>query len=159
MDKIYCLTNKINGHQYIGFTTRDNVQDRFTEHCNAKNMYPIQLAIRKYGKENFDISVMYEGKDAIDKEDMYIKKLGCDYNVAPGGGVPPIQTGKHWKLTEETKQKMRKPKAPRTKEHTENQRKTLLGKTPWNKGKYKENVSSHAIYMREYNKKRRGEIK
>ena len=89
----------------------------------------------------------------VNEEQNFIVSEKAEYNMTKGGDYN--QLGRHWKLSEETKQKMRKPKAPRTKEHTENQRKTLLGKTPWNLGKYKENVTPHAIYMREYNKKRR----
>lgn len=43
--------------------------------------------------------------------------------------------GKHWKLSEETKAKMRKPKAARTEEHRKNLGEALKGKAPWNKGR------------------------
>ena len=48
---IYCITNKINGKQYVGQTVRTE-EERFKEHCRDKKMY-ISKAIRKYGKENF----------------------------------------------------------------------------------------------------------
>tara|TARA_B100002019_G_scaffold245559_1_gene223000 strand:- start:275 stop:757 length:483 start_codon:yes stop_codon:yes gene_type:complete len=137
MDKIYCLTNKMNGHQYIGFTTR-NINDRLAEHfapSSYKSGNPIHRAIKKYGKENFKVEILYSGDDALEKENVFISELSPHYNVTPGGNVPPNQTGKKWKLSEETKQKMRKPKGKRTKEHTEKIAEKLRGRPAWNSGK------------------------
>jgi group I intron endonuclease len=137
MDKIYCITNRINGKKYIGYTTRP-IEERINEHfapSSHKSGYAIHKAIKKYGKENFDYCILYEGKNALEKEDHFIKLLNCEYNMTPGGNKPPNQLGNKWNLTEETKQKMRKPKMPRTKKHSQNLSESLKGKIPWNKGK------------------------
>lgn len=89
MNKIYCLQNLINGHRYVGFTSR-NVEERIVEHFKCArlgyNGSPVLYdAIRKYGKENFKWHILYEGDDAIEKEDEFVQLLG-DYNTAPGGG-------------------------------------------------------------------------
>jgi predicted GIY-YIG superfamily endonuclease len=57
---IYKITNKINNKAYIGITTK-TTKTRFAEHIysseNGGN-YRINYAIRKYGKENFDIETI-----------------------------------------------------------------------------------------------------
>ena len=70
------------------------------------------------------------------------------------------QLGRTWKLSEETKEKMRKPKPPRSKEHREALSQAHIGKAPGNKGLFKPDneVSKHALYMREYRRKQRNEI-
>ena len=61
---IYKITNKINGKSYIGKTTF-SIQKRFQEHLNdslkeRNEKRPLYDAIRKYGKENFFISLVEE---------------------------------------------------------------------------------------------------
>ncbi len=162
MHYLYKIENQLNNKCYVGFTSTTPTL-RWYQHC--ANAYKrdkkskLYSAMRKYGKDAFVITEIYYGEDALQKENNYIISESAEYNMTPGGEANRL--GMH--LTIEQRKNLSdklkgKKKPPRTKEHTENQRKTLLGKTPWNKGKYKENVSSHAIYMREYNKKRRGEI-
>ena len=141
MPCVYKITNKINNKNYIGYTSRKDVKERIREHFSPSvynnNHKPLYLSIKKYGKENFDYKILFESDDeeeTLEKEKHFIKQMG-DYNMHPGGNVPPNQKNKTWNLTEETKQKMRKPKAPRTKEHTYNLSRSLKGKEPWNKGK------------------------
>ena len=63
---IYCYTNKINGKKYIGQTNnlinrkKQHIQDSIHQHLGHENAYqqPIHCAIRKYGIENFDISII-----------------------------------------------------------------------------------------------------
>ena len=156
MHYLYKIENQLNNKCYVGFTSTTPTL-RWYQHCaNAykkEKKSKLYSAMRKHGKDVFVVTEIYYGEDALQQEQNFIVSEKAEYNMTKGGDYN--QLGRHWKLSEETKQKMRKPKAPRTKEHTENQRKTLLGKTPWNLGKYKENVTPHAIYMREYNKKRR----
>jgi group I intron endonuclease len=138
MPSIYKITNIINNKSYIGYTSRDNVQERISEHFspsvyNVRDKRPLYSAIKKYGVNSFRWEVLYEGDDALDKEPEYITKYG-DYNLHEGGNVPPSQKGKTWKLSEETKQKMRKPKSPFTEEHKKALSESKKGKIPWNKG-------------------------
>jgi len=138
---VYKITNKVNNKNYIGYTSKLDVEHRIREHFSPsvyeKINKPFYQAIRKYGKNNFEYEILFESDnedEALEKEIELISKMG-DYNLHPGGNVPPNQTGKSWNLSDETKQKMRKPKKPRTKEHAQNLSNALKGKTPWNKGK------------------------
>lgn len=95
---IYLYTNKINQHQYVGQT--NNLQKRFNGHksdsYNKKSHsydYPLHRAIRKYGLENFDFSVLEEVKtreEANEREQYWIQKYKTHvsqggYNISLGG--------------------------------------------------------------------------
>jgi len=110
--------------------------------------------MRKHGKEAFVVEQLYCGEDALQKENSYIISENAEYNMTKGGEAN--QLGRHWNLSEETKQKMRKPKPPRTKEHCENLSKAKKRTVPWNKGQYKpdDEVTPHALYMREYKRRK-----
>lgn len=64
MGYIYKITNKENGHSYIG-QTRCSVISRFEEHLrDAKRRdYKFSRALRKYGKDGFDLSVIEQIPD------------------------------------------------------------------------------------------------
>jgi len=103
---IYKIQNKINGKIYIGKTIRD-LNKRISEHLESKSY--IGDALRKYGLECFDISIIdyAETREWLnDKEIEYINQYNCKhpngYNLTDGG------EGFASKHTEETKQKMRK---------------------------------------------------
>ena len=88
--KVYCITNLINNHKYIGITSR-SLKIRFSEHC----CHPCTLiydAVKKYGKENFSIELIEDNipKELIDeKESYYIIKYNTlkpnGYNLSTGG--------------------------------------------------------------------------
>ena len=88
--KVYCITNLINNHKYIGITSR-SLKIRFSEHC----CHPCTLiydAVKKYGKENFIIELIEDNvpNDLIDeKERYYINKYNTlkpnGYNLSTGG--------------------------------------------------------------------------
>ena len=98
---IYCYTNKINQHKYVGQT--NNLQRRIREHrsCafnkNASSYnHLIHQKIRDYKEENFDISVLEilytnDIKEVNKRETYWIKKLntycgnGNGYNMDYGG--------------------------------------------------------------------------
>ena len=83
---VYKITNEVNGHSYVGFTSQPMMR-RFRSHLGTARRgakWPLHNAIRKYGKENFSVKTIYEGSDAFEQEDKYIKKYGY-YNIAPGG--------------------------------------------------------------------------
>lgn len=101
---IYIYTNKLNGHQYIGQT--NNLQKRFNGHkSDSYNQnshsynYPLHIAIRKYGIENFSFEVIESGlsqEEADEKEKYWIKKKKTHisqggYNITFGGDGHSIE--------------------------------------------------------------------
>jgi hypothetical protein len=99
---IYCYTNKHNQKKYIGLTSR-TIQQREKNHLSEaynpnsdKYNTPFKQAIRKYGIENFEVSILDKAQDLIEanqKEKKYIKKYnsycygknGWGYNATLGG--------------------------------------------------------------------------
>jgi len=128
---LYKITNTINNKCYIGFTSL-SVEQRFKTHIDnskyKRNNQKIYNAIRKYGADNFIVEQIYQGDDALQKEDEFIKKYGAEYNMTEGGNKPPSQKGNTWNMSEEAKEKLRKPKPPRTLEHTEKIASQLRGR-------------------------------
>jgi group I intron endonuclease len=58
---VYRVENKVNGKNYIGITSR-KAEERWFEHlsrtnCSSRNSR-LYLAIRKYGSDNFELSVL-----------------------------------------------------------------------------------------------------
>lgn len=94
---IYKIMNQINGKAYIGQSIC--IKDRWTQHKNdAKNKNsqcydrPLYRAIRKYGIENFEFSVLEEcpPEELNEKEIYWIKYYDTfnaerGYNLTPGG--------------------------------------------------------------------------
>jgi group I intron endonuclease len=65
MYTIYQVTNSINGKSYVGFTI-DSMETRWTKHKStaskcAKTYF--HKAIKKYGSENFVLSILKQGED------------------------------------------------------------------------------------------------
>ena len=98
---VYKITNRINGLMYVGQTCR-SLTERFNDHCvypKTRTPSKIQEAIKKFGRENFDIEVLEEStNDKIDDlEVYYINKLNTiypnGYNVWHGGR--PISPASH----------------------------------------------------------------
>lgn len=95
---IYKITNTINGNLYIGKTTRD-IHARFKQHClkNSPSCMPIASAIKKYGKENFSIELLFKAENLKElniKEIEFISLLKPHYNIAPGGEGGALFKGK-----------------------------------------------------------------
>lgn len=91
--KVYCFTNKINGHKYVG-TTFNALKIRIRTHFNLKySGAPLLVkALKKYGKDNFTIKVIDTAKtikDLGEKEIFWIKELNTKapngYNILTGG--------------------------------------------------------------------------
>lgn len=86
---IYKITNRINGKIYIGQSK--NPKERFQSHCSpSSNKSPVDCAINKYGRENFDFEIIE--KDIIDyneKEKYWIAAYNSlvpnGYNISEGG--------------------------------------------------------------------------
>ena len=92
MAYIYQITNKINGKVYIG-KTEFSIEKRFKEHCRdflrEKNeKRPLYAAMRKYGVENFEISLIEETDNPNEREIFWIEYFGTfkyGYNATLGG--------------------------------------------------------------------------
>lgn len=111
---IYKIENKINGKVYIGQS--NNIQRRFQEHQTkgASSRIPVDIAIQKYGKDNFTYTVIEE--TTVDKLNQaeefwidYFNSVETGYNCSKGGDQQSIgeNNGKA-KLTEQDVIEIRK---------------------------------------------------
>jgi group I intron endonuclease len=135
---IYVITNIVNGKQYVGIT--NSLTRRWASHRKAEGRCPaLHNAIKAYGLNAFVFTHLMDVFDieyAKEMEKQLIIEKGCKapsgYNISDGGesrnGVTPWNkgmTGGTWpesrrnkpsplkgkKMTEEQKQKLRKPKS------------------------------------------------
>ena len=112
---VYCIKNTINNKEYIGLTTRA-LEERWKQHIRESNREggwewntPLGNAIKKYGKDSFQIFVLEECSSETElkqKEIQLIKErksLSTEngYNLTLGGDG---RLG--YKLSEETKRKI-----------------------------------------------------
>ncbi len=143
---VYLVHNNVNGKSYVG-VTKKSPEMRLFEHY--KSGYALTDAIKKYGKENFSLSVIESNLNrtqAYDREKYWIHyhqsttdKNG--YNMTLGGdGII---------LIEQTKES-RKKKSEATKE---NHRKKIVGMY----GKKRTEESKQMMREKEYLKNRTGE--
>lgn len=116
MGLLYLAKNKVNGKGYIGCTRFNWLSTRQREHRSDALVYNSKMAfhcaIRKYGWESFEWSILFEGLDEEDLEvyeRAYIKKLDTQlpngYNMTPGGEGRANPIG--WKHSPETIEKLR----------------------------------------------------
>ena len=94
MGYIYCITNLVNGKQYVGKTTY-SVTKRFKEHCKDSSKRrnekrPLYDAMNKYGIENFVVEQLCEcdNEELSSYEIQYIEKYNTyskGYNATKGG--------------------------------------------------------------------------
>ena len=84
---IYKITNKINGKSYIGQS--NNIERRLKEHkyISSETNKSLKKAYKKYGKENFEFSILEQCKleELDEKEIYYISTLKPKYNRTSGG--------------------------------------------------------------------------
>ena len=78
MAYIYQITNNINGKIYIG-KTEFSLEKRFKEHCKdafkrEDEKRPLYAAMRKYGIENFKISLIEETENPEEREIFWIEQ-------------------------------------------------------------------------------------
>jgi group I intron endonuclease len=94
---IYLITNKINGHTYIGQSK--DIEKRWKDHkiMHGSRGWYLQNAFKKYGAENFNFEVLEEClEENLDiKEIEYISKYKsegkAEYNLAEGGYGNPFK--------------------------------------------------------------------
>jgi group I intron endonuclease len=111
---IYKSTNIITGECYIGFDSNWPRRKKYHKRFSKKqNNYKFYNAIRKYGWDNFEWEVIYQSKDdrhtLNTMENFFIieyNSFNNGYNSTLGGDGTI-----GYKHTEETKQKMKKPKS------------------------------------------------
>lgn len=106
---IYRITNKINGHSYIGQSI--HIEHRWLEHKSKYNWEreskkPLYLAFQNYGLENFDFEVLEEceDKDLSSKEKYWIEYYNTyknGYNQTCGGEDNYGENHPGHKLTEQ----------------------------------------------------------
>jgi hypothetical protein len=101
---IYVLRNRINGKIYVGQSGAD--VDERSRHRGCHRKWAIDLALCKYGTENFDRFVYYVPEELLDDfEREMIRKLNSigigGYNLTTGGC-------QNHHLSEETKKKIGK---------------------------------------------------
>ena len=102
---IYSITNTVNNKLYIGSTI--NIANRWGEHnCSLRkgthcNLY-LQRSFNKYGEGNFKFNLLKITFDLYEAEKFFVDQMKPDYNLRK------IDRHLH---SEESKQKMRKPKS------------------------------------------------
>jgi len=112
---VYCIKNIINNKEYIGLTTR-TLEERWKQHIRESNREggwewntPLGNAIKKYGKDSFEVFVLEECSSETEMKQKEIqlirerKSLAFEtgYNLTLGGDG---RLG--YKLSEETKRKI-----------------------------------------------------
>lgn len=112
---VYCIKNIINNKEYIGLTTR-TLEERWKQHIRESNREggwewntPLGNAIKKYGKNSFEVFVLEECSSETEMKQKEIwlirerKSLASEtgYNLTLGGDG---RLG--YKLSEETKRKI-----------------------------------------------------
>ena len=112
---VYCIKNIINNKEYIGLTTRA-LEERWKQHIRESNREggwewntPLGNAIKKYGKDSFQVFVLEECSSETEMKQKEIwlirerKSLASEtgYNLTLGGDG---RLG--YKLSKETKRKI-----------------------------------------------------
>lgn len=112
---IYCLTNNVNGKQYVGKT--NDWARRWNYHRTAKSV--IGNAIRKYGIDNFTMEVLERtSKQLVDWREIYwiaimdtIRPNGYNLTYGGDGGDSLSLTGNKHKLGKTESEETRKKKS------------------------------------------------
>jgi len=112
---VYCIKNTVNNKEYIGLTTR-TLEQRWKQHIRESNREggwewntPLGNAIKKYGKDSFEVFVLEECSSETEMKQKEIqlikerKSLASEtgYNLTLGGDG---RMG--YKLSEDTKRKI-----------------------------------------------------
>jgi group I intron endonuclease len=112
---IYCIKNTINNKEYVGLTTR-SLEDRWKQHVYESNKQdswewntPLGNAIKKYGKDSFEVSVLFNCNSVEELKQKEIELIEQRKSLVEFGGYNITKGGdgrlgaKH---SEETKRKI-----------------------------------------------------
>jgi group I intron endonuclease len=112
---IYKITNRVNGKIYIGQTTSTLVK-RWQKHQYKSHCTLLSRAIRKYGKDNFDVCTISRCsslKEMNHRESYYIKLFKAlspyGYNLDSGGKNKKMSPESRLKISMSQKGKKKKP--------------------------------------------------
>ena len=104
MGYIYKITNRINKKIYIGVTTQENPNSRWSDHKSHNRQETgcplLMKAFKKYGEDafKFEILIICFNEDVFRFENDYIKKYNSlspnGYNIAEGGKTNKSFLGK-----------------------------------------------------------------
>lgn len=101
---VYKTTNTVNGRQYVGSHSTNNVEDGYLGSGHA-----LLKAVKKYGKDCFTreiIEFLDTPGEAFEKEVQYIEQFNTlqpnGYNLSPTGGIGVVG----W-CSDETREKLR----------------------------------------------------
>lgn len=90
---VYITTNLINGKQYVGDHSTDDLNCHRTKNYLGSGKFTLHLAIQKYGKENFSREILeffHTKQEAFDAQEKYIKEYNTrtpnGYNISYKGG-------------------------------------------------------------------------
>jgi len=76
MAYVYLITNKINGKKYIGSSRKNQIDENYYGSGKV-----IKDALKKYGKNNFQRDILWEGKgNARDIETYFLEKVNAANN-------------------------------------------------------------------------------
>jgi group I intron endonuclease len=122
----YLITNKINGKQYVGDHSTNNLNDSYLGSGKLLNK-----AKEKYGRKNFEKEILeyFDTKEeAFNAQEKYIKKYKTlvedgGYNISPTGGYAPGHI-----FSKESIEKRIKKRRPHSAESKDKIRQSLLGK-------------------------------
>jgi len=107
---IYKITNMVNGMAYVGQTTT-TLKKRIDRYYEKRCMMPIAKDMRKYGRENFKIEIIYENiktKEELDALEIKAMKehntlIPNGYNIRVGGARAPMAESTKKKLSKKLK--------------------------------------------------------
>ena len=103
---LYKITNKIDGKIYIGQTVR-SMRERWLQHCRQKDCRYLGNAIKKYGKDAFEVKILTRCNNIQEmnhREEYYIKL----FNTIAPNGYNLLHGGNNRRHHEETKKKLKK---------------------------------------------------
>lgn len=173
---IYLITNKVTGFKYVGQTRFSSAERRYKQHLSHaysvskkhKRHTKLYEAVRKYGKEAFEVSTLEEVEtleELNNREVFWISKLGTKhpfgYNLTCGGDDNPMDNpfsrNKHDSVM--GTDKVRKAISDSMKKFILENPDSRKGRIPWNKGLTKEQMAEHSKKVEERDGNKRLEFR